>query len=244
MVVHTPEGGLLIDAGFSARELRRRLHEAGVPEESLRAILVTHEHDDHVKGLRVLSKLLNLPVYANRETASVMRDHGKAPEQHLHLFTPGAAFAIGGFTVEPFSIPHDAADPMAFAIHWGAFKAGIVTDLGHANPLAQHHLGGCDVLVVESNHDPEMLWNSSRPLALKQRIRGKCGHLSNAACAELVGRILAPRTRHLVLAHASQECNRYELVEQTAVECLRRLGRVDLRPCVARQACWLPAVWV
>ncbi len=245
IVLHTAEGALLVDAGFSAKELRRRLLAAGIPEASLRAIIITHEHLDHVGALRVLANALKLPVYVNRPTAAVLRDKGQAPEAGLQLFTAGTAFSIGGFTIEPFSIPHDAADPMAFAIHWGGRKIGIATDLGHANPLVQHHLRECDLLMVESNHDPDMLWNSDRPLALKQRIRGRNGHLSNDDCAKLVQQVLHARTRHLVLAHASRDCNRYDLAESVLRTCLTGLGRAaDLTLAVARQETPLPPLWV
>ncbi len=243
VVVHSPEGNLLVDAGFSLVELRRRLATAAIPEESLRAILVTHEHGDHVKGLRVAAKALKIPVFCNRLTATVLRDGGLAPEAELTLFTAGSAFRIGAFTVEPFCIPHDAVDASAFAFHLGDLKLGLATDLGHANSLTMHHLAACDLLVVESNHDPKMVWASGRPAMVKQRILGRRGHLSNEDCAKLLQRVLHTRTRHLVLAHASRECNCYDLVEKTARDCIRALGRTDLAPHVARQDVPLATLW-
>ncbi|MFA4943719.1 MAG: MBL fold metallo-hydrolase [Lentisphaeria bacterium] len=242
-VLHTPEGAVLIDAGFSARELRRRLALAGIAEDQLRAILVTHEHADHICGLRVLAKALKLPVYVSRDTAQALRDRELAPGGTLCLFLPGGAFRIGALTVQPFSIPHDAVEPVAFTFHWNRRKLGFATDLGHANGLAQHHLRECDLLVVESNHDPGLLMASNRPLPLKQRIRGRNGHLSNQDCAGLLRRVLDGRTRHLVLAHASRECNDAKLIAACAGECLRDLGRTDLVPQIASQDTPLPTLW-
>ncbi len=243
LVVHSPEGNLLVDAGFSLVELRRRLEAAAIPAESLRAILVTHEHSDHVKGLRVTAKALKIPVFCNRLTAECLRGKDLAPESGLQLFTAGAAFRAGAFTVEPFSIPHDAVDATAFTFHLDGLKFGLATDLGHAGPLVLHHLRECDLLVVESNHDPKMLWASARPPHIKQRILSRIGHLSNEDCMKLLRRVIHARTRHLVLAHASRECNCYDLVERTARACLAEIGRGDLAPRVARQDAGLPTLW-
>ena len=243
MVLHGEAGGLLLDAGFSAAELKRRLAAAGIPESWLRAALITHEHGDHVKGLRVAAAAFGIPVYCNRMTAEAIRQSGAAPEATLNLFTSGAPFELHGFRIEPFSISHDAADPAAFTIHQGGRKIAIVTDLGHAGSLVQHHLRDSDLLVIESNHDVAMLMASGRPLHVKRRILGKHGHLSNEACMALLTDVLQPRTRHVVFVHASRECNRYELVEQCARKCLTRLGRPDLLPLVARQDAGLPTLW-
>jgi len=244
IVVHTATGGVLVDAGFSRVELRRRLAAAQVDETLLRAILITHEHEDHVKGLRVMANTLKLPVYCNRLTAESIRDKGHAPDERFCLFTVGAAFEVGGFRIEPFSIPHDAVDPSAFIFRLGGKKIAIVTDIGHASGLVQHHLRECDLLVLESNHEVTLLMNSGRPMDLKHRILGKHGHLSNADSMALLKRVAHARTRHVILAHASQECNRYELVEQHASQCLKQLGRLDIRILVAQQDTCLPTVWV
>lgn len=245
MVIHGADGGLLIDAGFSATELRRRLEQAGIPEGWVRAILITHEHHDHVQGLRLCARAWSVPVYCTRLTGDQIRERGHAEsDQALHLFTPGAPFEFQGFRVEPFTIPHDAADPVGFTVHWGDRKIAVVTDLGHANGLVHLHLNACDGLVVESNHDVGMLMNSRRPMHLKHRIRGRHGHLSNLECMELLRHVLHARTRYVVLVHASRECNRYELVERCIAECLTGLGRADVATHVARQDVILPTLWV
>lgn len=244
IVVHSPTGNLLLDNGFSLVELRRRLAAAAIPVESLRAILVTHEHTDHVRGLRVTANALKIPVYCNRLTAECLRGKELAPEKQLNIFTTGAAFKVGGFTIEPFSIPHDAVDATAFAFRLGGLKLGIATDLGHASSVVMHHLRECDLLVVESNHDPQMVWDSGRPPMIKQRILGRRGHLSNDDCVKLLQQILHARTRHLVLAHASGECNRHELIERTVLAGIQALARTDLAPRIALQDAALPTLWV
>jgi len=243
LVVHGPGVGLLLDAGFSARELVERLERTGLAPEQLTAIVVSHEHADHVKGLRVFAERYGLPVFANRGTATVLR-HRDERLGPVHLFAAGTGFQIGPFSVHPFSIPHDANDPVAFVVNGYGRRLGIATDLGHVNHLVAHQLRECDVLVLESNHDVAMLGNSQRPWALKQRILGRHGHLSNDACMELLRSVVHARTRHVILAHASEECNRYDLVARTVTDCLRLLGRHDIVAHVARQDEPLPTVWV
>lgn len=243
MVVHTPREGLLIDAGFSARELRRRLDHAGLDPGLLEAVLVSHEHADHVKGLRVFARQFALPIYANRRTADALR-HRDAKLGSMTIFAAGTAFRVGAFTVEPFSIPHDANDPVAFVIRSGRAKIGIATDLGHVNNLVAYQLRECHILVLESNHDRIMLGNSTRPWALKQRIQGRHGHLSNDSCVDLLRRVLHAETRHVILAHASQECNCYDLVRKESEALLRELQRPDVNLHVAVQDKPLPTLWL
>ncbi len=243
LVVQGESSALLIDAGFSLRELRRRMEIGGVDEGRISAILVSHEHSDHVKGLRAAARHFRVPVYCNRGTGEMIKDRGAAP-QHLHLFAPGTSFPLAEFTVEPFSIPHDAMDPMGFIVRSSTCKMGIVTDLGHAGNVVCHHLRECDILVLEANHDVELLRQSQRPWPLKQRIIGRHGHLSNDASMELLQRVIHQRTRHVILAHASQDCNCYNLLEQNVVKSLSELGRHDIQPWIARQDEVLPTVWV
>ena len=243
IVVHRGSEGLLIDAGFSGRELRRRLAAAAIDPKVLRGIVVSHEHTDHVSGLQAVSRQLQLPVYSNRRTAEVLRARSNLSCQ-VHVFGAGTAFDVGPFTIDPFSIPHDASDPMGFVIRCGERRIGIATDLGHASQLVCYQLRECDFLAVESNHDIGMLHDCKRPWVVKQRILGRHGHLSNVACMELLERILHARTRHVVLAHASGECNRYELVARCAQECLANLGRADIIPQVAVQDQVLPTIWI
>lgn len=243
LVVHSATGGLLLDAGFSARELAERLESAGLAPSQLSAIVVSHEHADHVKGLRVFAERHALPVFANSGTATVLRNRDTRLGP-VRLFAAGTPFQIGSFQVYPFSIPHDAYDPVAFVVQGHGRRLGIATDLGHVNRLVAHQLRECDILVLESNHDTLMLGNSQRPWALKQRIMGRHGHLSNDACMELLRTVVHSRTRHVVMAHASEECNCYDLVAKTVHDCLTRLGRHDIATHVARQDEPLPTLWV
>ena len=242
-LLQTDEDAILIDAGFSAREMRLRMANAQIDETKIRGIVVSHEHGDHVKGVRVLSQKLDIPVFANRLTADAMR-YKDAKLGTMVIFTAGHPFQVGVFAIEPFSIPHDAYDPCGFIVRAADCKIGIATDLGHLNALAAFQLGECDALIVESNHDVQMVADSNRSWSLKQRVLGRHGHLSNKACAELLQTVLHSKTRHVVLAHASRDCNRYALVEQSGREALTSLDRPDVELHVARQSEHLPTFWV
>ena len=241
IVIEGENGSLLIDAGFSCTRTLAKLDECGVAADRIQAILVSHEHGDHVQGLGPVSRKLKIPVYCNRATGQYIR-RKELVKEALNVFAVGTPFTIGEFTVEPFSIPHDASDPVGFAIDNGHFRIGIATDLGYASQVVAHHLRECDVLVIESNHDVEMLLNSSRPWSLKQRIRGRNGHLSNEDSMTLLKKVLHERTQQVVLAHASEECNCYELIQDNALKCLAETGRDDVALAVARQHTPLPTI--
>jgi len=234
LVVHGESGDLLIDVGFSAKETRRRMAEASVDEEHISAILISHEHRDHVTGLRVLARQLDVPVYMNRLTALALKDRQDAPEK-VHVFAAGTSFQIGALQIEPFTIPHDAVDPVGFAIHNANCKLTVATDLGHVSSVVKHHLLHTDIIVLESNHETTMLQASNRPWALKQRILGRHGHLSNDASMEVLRAVVDERTQHIVLAHASRECNEYSIVAKHAAACLQSLERDDIAFTVATQ---------
>jgi len=244
ILVHTVREAVLIDAGFSARELERRCAKVGIDPGMVRGVLISHEHRDHVSGLGPVARRLAAPVFCTRLTAEAVRTMLPHPPERIHLFDSSSSFEIGAFRIEPFTIPHDATDPVAFIVQYLDVRFGIATDLGHASTLAKHRLRGCDVLVVESNHDLEMLRNSSRPWQLKQRIMSRHGHLSNEDGVRLVRETLGERTRAVVMAHASRECNTYERVERCIVQCLEEIGRDDVRPLVARQDEPLPTIWL
>lgn len=243
IIIQGEDRALLIDVGFSMKKTREKLATAGVDVSGISAILISHEHSDHVKGLRVAAKQLGVPVYCNRSTAMVMKNRETAPAK-LNLFSTGSTFTDGEFTVTPFPIPHDAMDPVGFIIQTGQHKIGIATDVGHvSNPVA-YHLRECDILIIESNHDLELLKQSSRPWSLKQRIMGRHGHLSNNASGELLKKIVHDRTRHLVLAHASEDCNRPQIIETSAKNTLKESGRQDIETWIATQSDPLPSLWV
>jgi len=203
--------GVLIDAGFSGIEVARRLAVAGLSIDHVRAILVTHEHTDHLSGVGVLSRKHHLPVFA---TSATRMAAGVALDK-LHAFIPfttGSSFSVPPFTVHPFAIAHDTVDPVGFTLDDGRRRLGYCTDTGMISRLIRHHLQGCHGLVLESNHDLEMLKNGPYPPALQQRIRSKNGHLANSEAMAFARDLLHEGLRHIVLAHISHANNSHAQV--------------------------------
>lgn len=227
--VETPETRLLVDAGFSARQIRQRLAGIGRTPENLTAILITHEHGDHVQGLPLIAHRLGIPVYCNRLTLDALEFQQKVRFAG-HVFETGATFDIGDVRVDTFSIPHDAQDPVGFLLQTEAGNVGFLTDLGHATRLVVERVRSANVLVLETNHDVKLLQDDvRRPWSLKQRIMGRHGHLSNQAAAETIEQIVSEHLHHLYLGHLSKDCNRPELAEQTVGERLQRVGADHVR---------------
>lgn len=227
--VETGETRILIDAGFSLRQIRKRLATIGRVPENLTGILITHEHSDHVQGLVALSEKLGIPVYCNRPTQEAIQC-AQAGQLHARLFTTGASFEVGDITVETFTVPHDAQDPVGFLLRTPSGNIGFLTDLGHATKLVLERVREANVLVLESNHDIKMLQDCPhRPWSLKQRILGRHGHLSNEAAAEVAGDIMSAGLRHLYLGHLSGECNRPELAFRVMNDRLQALCAQHVR---------------
>ena len=227
-LVLSAEGeSILIDAGFSRKELLRRMALTGVAPETIRAALLTHEHDDHVKGCRVFCDQLDIPLCTTALTARFLRNKKKLPRQ-IYEFEPGEYFEIGGFQINPFPVQHDAVNPVGFVVRRGNIRIGIATDLGDLNSIAMEHLSDCDALILESNYDEQMLRDSDRALPLKRRILGRHGHLDNIAALNALDHLLGAKTRCLLLAHLSSECNSRELVQKIFTERLRLLDREDM----------------
>lgn len=211
---------LLVDAGLSARELCRRLALAGVAPDELAAILVTHEHIDHVRGIGLLSRRSRVPVYVHHAIAAPLADtHGPGTWRE---FETGVAFAVGGLAVQAFPVTHDAEATVGFTITGSDGKVGVATDLGIATRLVAEELRGCRQLVLESNHDEAMLRDGPYPWPLKQRIRSNHGHLSNSASAELLERLCWDGLETVFLAHLSETNNHPDLAETSAREVLDR----------------------
>ncbi len=199
--------GLLVDAGFSSRELVRRLAVIGVSPQDLHGVCISHEHVDHVCGLSVLHRRHAVPVYANAGTIEGL-ERGRAPAGVTwNVFTTGSPFSVGNLTIEPFAVPHDASEPVGFLVSDGRTTIGVATDMGMPTTLIRARLARCDAVVIESNHDVDMLYRSPRPWALKQRILGRQGHLSNERAIEMLLDIAGSRLRQVYLAHLSRECN-------------------------------------
>lgn len=241
-VIHAPDGNILLDAGFSAKELERRMILREIAPDGIRAILLTHEHSDHVKGCRVFAQKHDIPVFLTAMTCNSLRSKKALPER-LVLMTPGAPFELCGLRLEPFSISHDV-DAVAFRFIFQNATLGFATDLGCLNHLAINKLHGCNALVIEANHDSAMLRNSSRPLQLKRRILGRMGHLSNDAVMDSLDSLLTNLTHELVFAHLSDECNNAKLLETIAVERLAKLNRSDILPKIAGPLDPMETVWL
>ncbi len=193
---------LLIDCGLSARQVGLRLHGLGIDIKTVQGILLTHEHSDHIAGLRVLSNRMRLPVYTTEETAAQV--DGLFAVEHIH---PGKNFSLGDLTIHPFRIPHDAVNPVGFAIEGGGFRFVQATDLGKVTPNVEFALRGANALVLESNHDRELLRSCDYPWSLKQRIASAHGHLSNDAMAEALGGCAHSELSVVVLGHLSENSN-------------------------------------
>ncbi len=215
---------ILIDAGVSCKVICSRLSEIGVDPASLQGICITHEHSDHHAGLLVMHKKFHIPVFGNAGTVEVLGRNAKHHELHWNIFTTGQPFRIGSLVIEPFLIPHDSFEPVAFTIRDDESKIGICTDLGIATDLVKARLRDCDLIVLETNHDEEMLLSSSRSWALKQRIIGQKGHLSNRKAAALLCDIRSERLQTVFLAHISQDCNRPHLALDTVRTVLEQAG--------------------
>ncbi len=218
--VGTENTRVLIDAGISTSQVAERLSEIGVDIRTIQAVVITHEHGDHIKGLPVLAEKLKIPVLANAETAKgIYAAFGIRLK--FKIFTTGETFQFGDLSFHPFSVPHDTLDPVAFTIRTGSLKLGFCADLGHVTSLVRKNLEGCDYLYLEANHQPSMVHASPRPQVYKKRVLGKQGHLSNEDCAALLCSVLHPQLKHVHLAHLSSECNAEELALKIVREALQ-----------------------
>jgi phosphoribosyl 1,2-cyclic phosphodiesterase len=223
---------ILIDAGFSAKRISQGLQSLGIEPESLDGILVTHEHSDHIAGLKVFCGKFDVPVYCNSLTAEYLCRCGIAEAGRYKIFSTGSSFTIQDIDVQAFYVPHDAIDPVAFVVSSDYGSVGFLTDLGYAPKLARERIREVHTLVVETNHDEQRLQaDPKRPWSVKQRILSRHGHLSNEAAAALVADIAGENLRRVVLGHLSRECNSPEL----ALSAMRQLGLDSLEFYCAEQ---------
>src|SRR5437660_2013494 len=217
---------ILVDAGISCRETFKRLKTLGENPQSLSAILITHEHSDHIYGLATLAKKLRIPIFMTGAThqawARAIRDEkGERPQvDKLERFESGHKFQVGDIEIKPFTIPHDAADPVGFTFRTEGIKIGFATDLGYMPVSVRDHLRGCDILVIESNHDLEKLRTGPYPWSVKQRVMSRVGHLSNEALAEFFASHYDGGAAFLILAHLSEQNNHPEIARRTAEQAL------------------------
>ncbi|MEM7699119.1 MAG: MBL fold metallo-hydrolase [Verrucomicrobiota bacterium] len=219
---------LLIDAGLSARQLTTRLEKLGVDPDSLNAIVLTHEHGDHARGIDVFCRKRSIPIYATTHTAALVREGVTSPVT-WRAFESGSSFTVGKVRFESFSVPHDAVDPVGFVIDGGGSRLGFLSDTGHVTRLILERLKGVDTLFTEANYDELLLQNDTkRPWATKQRISNRHGHLSNEQAAELVAAVVSERLQRVVLGHLSSDCNTAEIATRIISEKLVSQNRVDV----------------
>lgn len=209
---------VLVDCGLGLKHLLYRLGEAGLEPEDIHAVFITHEHGDHIGCARSLALRYRIPVWMSHGTHAAIG----APDFDglLHTARDGKAIVLGGLQLTPFTVPHDAREPLQLTCTDGSAKLGILTDLGHATTHVMSHLMACDALMLECNHDTDMLAQSSYPPFLKRRVGGQYGHLSNAAAGEIARNVVHGRFRHLVAAHLSAQNNRPALVQALMAETL------------------------
>ncbi len=210
---------VLVDCGFSLRELNRRLHRAGSSPEHLSAIFITHEHGDHVGCALSLSARYRIPIWTSRGTWRAIGKPDFDPKL-LHWARAGEAIELGDVQLRPFAVPHDAQEPLHLRCTDGAAHLGLITDLGHVCESVVQALQGCNSLLLEFNHDEDLLRASNYPASLKRRILGSHGHLSNETGADLLRRCLHPGLRHVLAGHLSERNNRPELAAAALAQAL------------------------
>jgi len=219
-VLRVGEKTILIDAGLSCKKLQFLLNEEGIAIEELDAVFLTHEHNDHSAGIRGLSRFSRLPIFANRDTVQAIQ--AKLPRRpNWKIFETGKPFSFQSFDIHPFSVPHDAYDPVGFYFQWGKgdlfcprSSLAWVTDLGYVPTLVQERIRQARILVVEANHCSKMLEeDTKRPWSLKQRIRGRHGHLSNQATFDLLNSMEGSCWEKIFLMHLSKDCNDIDVVK-------------------------------
>jgi phosphoribosyl 1,2-cyclic phosphodiesterase len=229
------ETRLLIDAGFSGRQIRQRLASISRAPETLSGILITHEHSDHICGLVALTTKLNVPIYCNRLTKEAMESQLQT-KLNCRIFSTGASFEVGEVVIETFSVPHDAYDPVGFMLRTENANLGFLTDLGHATKLVLERVRPANVLVLETNHDVKMLQDDiRRPWSLKQRILSRHGHLSNEAAADVLEEIISNDLQQLYLGHLSRDCNKPELANSVVQNRLQKIGGTTIKVEVTSQ---------
>ena len=226
-VISSDGSSILVDAGLSCRETIKRMRVSGEDPHQIKAIVISHEHADHVAGLEVLARKLKVSVYMSEATYQSWRKSTRDAEgkpvnlERREHFRSGHSFTIDNITVMPFTIPHDAADPCGFTFKAGGIKVGIATDLGYLPFSVKDNLRNCDGLMIESNHDLETLRKGSYPWMVKQRVMSRVGHLSNSALADFLQTDYDGNAKFLVLAHLSKENNTPELAHMSANNALK-----------------------
>ena len=212
------ETRILIDAGLSGKRIESALRSIKVEPESINAVFITHEHGDHILGAGVISRRFNIPLYATPKTWDAMEREsilGQIEPKNKRIVEYDKKYKVGDLSVKPFMIPHDAVEPAGYSVFAEDYKISVATDLGCVADNVKENLYGSDVMLLESNHDLDMLKNGSYPWPLKKRIMGNYGHLSNVSCGSLIVEIMSSRVRHVFLGHLSDENNRPHIAYET-----------------------------
>ena len=225
LLVRCDETYVLIDCGFSLAQTERRLARLALEPSQLSAVLVTHEHSDHLGGVARLAKRYQLPVYASFGTLSFLRDEINPSQQHI--IKSDDPFQLGDIHIEPFAVPHDAREPLQFVLGDGALRLGVLTDVGATTPHIESMLSTCDALFLETNHDRAMLMAGPYPQHLKTRVGGAFGHLSNDESAYLLSRLNHSRLQHVVAAHLSSK-NNTPLLAQMALAAVLKWDAIEV----------------
>lgn len=219
LVVQVGQTCVLMDCGFSLSETVARLARLGVQPEALSGIVVTHEHGDHIAGVARLARKYTLPVWLTHGTLRVQfKSLGNLPD--VSEINPHVSFSIGDVEIQPYLVPHDAAEPVQYAFGDGAKRLGVLTDVGSSTPFIEKMLSGCSALVLECNHDADMLANGDYHYSLKQRVGGRFGHLNNTEAGQLLARLDNSRLQHIVAAHLSRKNNTPQLAVRALSEAL------------------------
>lgn len=248
--VDNDKSAVLIDAGISKKKIFDGIESIGTSPDKIGAILLTHEHCDHIAGLAVTMQSLKVPVYATMKTFDAImaqKKYSKLDTSFFHCITPDTDFGIDGFRVRPFSVSHDAADPVCYTVSDPSGKAAVATDLGYYDEYIVSCLANSNILLLESNHDINMVQVGSYPYALKKRILSEKGHLSNEGCAGLITRIAGADLKHIILGHLSRENNypllAYETVKsEIKTRCGNYIDNLDLQVAAPFEPCRMVSI--
>lgn len=220
-VVWSGDDAVLVDCGFSPREVERRLRQVGVSMGALRGVLVTHEHGDHIGGASAVARHVGVPVHL---TAAARRKSRFGPEVSVEIVHPGRRFSVGRLEVEPFGVPHDTVDTLGYVVGAGPHRVGFATDMGSIRRSVVDRLKSCRAVLLEFNHDERLLWAGDYPQFLKERVAGDRGHLSNRQGAELLSALAGSRVEHVLLGHLSAQNNEVALALGAARQALAAEG--------------------
>lgn len=228
---------IMLDCGFGLRETEERLARRGLLPSELHGIIVTHEHQDHLGGVFKFARRHRLPVWITHGTWQAAKD--KCNEVKVHFCRDGEAFVIGDLEIQPYTVPHDAREPVQYVAHDGHSRLGVLTDAGHATPYMSATLGVCNALLLECNHDVQMLAESHYPASLKHRIGGPLGHLSNDAAAEILAAIDQSKLKKVVGAHLSRHNNTPELAREALCGAISNLDTQVMLACQEQGFDWI-----